>query len=165
VYFNKSAVPGGKGLLEWNQSVLESLGAKLGKVSLLSGGEIGETAKIALSIENLPLNGCQAVRPYARIVQNENLFKDDSLHVRDEFIFYTEGAAGESFFVSVIYPDSFLQKSEKLSWAIHEIWDALGLGDTKAQMQADLGQLSVSDAWLGGESGDVLPGDFSSPGV
>jgi len=119
-------------------NVLDRLGARLGKVSLLSGGEIGETAKFAVSIENLPFDSCQAVRPYAQIVQNENLFRDDSLRVRDEFIFRTEEAAGQPFYASVIYPDAFLLKSKDLSSAIHEIWASLGLDKPDVQMQADL---------------------------
>jgi len=119
-------------------SVLDSLGARLGEVNVLSGGEIGETVKFAVSIENLPLESCQAVRPYARIVQNENLFQDDTLQVRDEFIFRTEETAGQMFYASVIYPEAFSQKSKDLSSAIHEIWDALSLSKTDVQMQADL---------------------------
>ncbi len=119
-------------------SVLKDMGAKLGAVTLLSGEGIGEKAEISVSIEGLPLDVCQTVKPYAWIVQNDNLFEGGLLHVRDEFIFRTEETAGQPLAVSVIYPGAFRQKSEDLPSAVHKIWQSLFQDKADVKMQADM---------------------------
>lgn len=118
-------------------NALQGLGAGIGKAEIFCGTESGEQAEFSVTIENLPLIQCQAVQPFAYIVQNENLLEGDALHVQDVFIFRTEEVAAERMAVSIDYQNTFDMGSMKLKEAFDEIWRKLGLEEDHPMALAD----------------------------
>lgn len=76
--------------VEGSRELLQELGAGLGEISLLSGGEAGELLQFSIEITNLPVYRCQRAKPSIWLVQNENLFEDSWEKVREGFIYRTE---------------------------------------------------------------------------
>lgn len=119
-------------------NALQGLGARIGKAELLSGKEAGEQAVFSVTIENLPLVQCQAVQPFAYIVQNENLLEGDILHIRDEFLFRTEEVAAERMAVFIDCKNTFDLGNMKLKEALDEIWQKFSLEEENPMALADL---------------------------
>lgn len=119
-------------------NALSGLGAGIGKAEVLSGKEAGEQAELSVTIENLPLIQCQAVQPFAYIVQNENLLEGDALHIRDAFLFRTEEVAAERMPVSIDYRNTFDMGQMTLADAVDAVWQAIGLAAENPPVQADL---------------------------
>lgn len=119
-------------------NVLEGLGAKLGQASVSGAENAGDMAEIVFCIENLPIGICKEAEAYVDITQNENLFPNNTLHTRDEFLFRTEEVSAGPLAVSLIYGKPFSIKAKTLGKFLKKIWKKIGLSEEHIGMTVDM---------------------------
>ena len=106
----------------------------LPKISEKPENTIGDKITFLLTLEGISIYQYNEIQSFGYIVQNENLFPDNGLHIREEFIVTSQEVGTKAIKMLPKYRIKIEEKS--VEGAVKQVWDTLRL--TEETLQADM---------------------------
>ncbi len=106
----------------------------LPKISEKPENTIGDKITFLLTLEGISIYQYNEIQSFGYIVQNENLFPDNGLHIREEFIVTSQEVGTKAIKMLPKYGIKIEEKS--VEGAVKQVWDTLRL--TEETLQADM---------------------------
>lgn len=104
------------------------------KINKKPENTIGDKITFVLMLEGISIYQYNEIQSFGYIIQNENLFADNELHMREEFIVTSQEVGTKSIMMLPKYKIKIEEKS--VEEAVKQVWDTLRLSE--GTLQADI---------------------------
>lgn len=96
----------------------------------------GEKIRFALTLEGISIYRCNEIQSFAYMVQNENLFAGNGLHMRQEFIVMSQEIGTKAIKMLPKYRLKIEEKS--VEGAVKQVWNTLRLSEETLQAEIEV---------------------------
>lgn len=97
---------------------------------------VGEKIRFALTLEGISIYRCNEIQSFAYMVQNENLFAGNGLHMRQEFIVMSQEIGTKAIKMLPKYRLKIEEKS--VEGAVKQVWNTLRLSEETLQAEIEV---------------------------